>query len=212
MRSMFFVVVLALLPTSFASAEFIVDNFSSASPGSGSAFSVSDDFGVPFTITRTATVTNGLPAPTSVVFAPGGSISYDFDFSANVDTTALGYWAENFRLEGVEFSVLQPSDITFSVVATSNTGVSSSIAPTSAITSGAPIFFDLTDLGNVGVLNDLATLSLVFSTDPDGSGATILARSLTLVANPEPTSAASLGAFCMMGMLTTLRRKRKSLA
>jgi len=221
------------MSASFASADFVVDDFDSmvnpvtvptgtVAITNNVSFTSDDDFGNSYAIDRSITV---IPAPTAGMGVGGGTISnvgaslsanatleiaYDFSAAQSPSNTfALGYYAKNFRIEGIETAPNNAYALT--VTATRGNGTTASLSLGNVNAAGSPpIFFDLTNLGDVGILNDLATLT--FSFTDQGTGGFIDFQDFALIATPEPTSLVSLGSLACLGFVSTLRRRRKEVA
>lgn len=212
--------------TAVASAEFVVDSFTFAAGDEGVAVAAStsgdgtanqDTFGNDYSgVTRTVTyipdpgaIIGGFgvnPAFNTIGLAVDDMVTVSYDFSGVADTTSLGYYAQNFRFEGVNISSDHAVDV--SVVATSNTAVVGT-TPTQTFANGDTIYFDLTTLSEVGVLNDLAEFTIKFTAN---SNSVLLLNNASLIATPEPTSLISLGSLACLGFVSTLRRRRKEVA
>ena len=212
-RTLLILTVLAVLPHSLANAEFAIDEFETGFFGAPSTFSVEDDFGNDYSIQRTVTSSPGssVLAGVSVSLADGDSVRIDYDFLATSpqspsSTFALGFYASDFQIEGLNVSPNDSLDIT--VIGERQNGTVGLFTVQDVNSASESIFFDLTNLSEVGVLNDLASLSFVFQSD-NADGTVVDFQNFVLVATPEPTSAASFGLLSLIGLLGSTRRRKK---
>ena len=199
-----------LLIPSMVSADFAVNGYSFSNSGVGLVGG--DDFGNVYNVTVTS-VTDGIAfGDSALLAAPGESVTISYDFSANSgdtsteDTRTLGYYAKNFRLENIV--VTGSASVSASARGSDNQGgrVDATWNPVPQPYTGGTVYFDLTNLSHVSVLNDLERLT--FTIAATAPFATIGLENINLVATPEPTSLVSLATFAALGLFVTRRRKR----
>ena len=210
---------LMLIPA-VSNAEFVIDDFSASGPApydfngdaqtSSSAGPGVDDFGSNYNgITRSASGSVSADPSGFVLFPGQGSdFTLSYDFSAVGDTFSLGYYAKNFRFEGLVSTPNTSYGITIKATRGNGETDSFSLANVPLTNLGDPVYFDLTSLGNVGIINDLEKLSFTFSKAT--TGAAVLGFSqFALIATPEPTSIVSLGAVAVVGLVGSTRRRKR---
>lgn len=213
LRTLLTLVIFAAVPQSLASAEFLIDDFSEDIAGTA-VFTSVDDFGTSYNITRTSSgvVQNGPETEDITVAVPStGAATISYAFTDDISFPGLGYYAQNFALR---FDGLSPSaDFGINVSAVGETGLVANwqAAPVEESPNGpgpGAFFFDLTNFDNVGVLNDLQSLTFEF-VSLDGAARNINLSGLSLVATPEPTSAVSFGLLGLIGLVGSSRRRKK---